>query len=202
MSEAKPIQCIPFHPRLLARFTLPRNDENRQNIPLSFCAVSGIGCTDVPVLDHLAFVVEPENIHDRVAARAGLAHRVDVDDHVVALGEDALDLALVVREFVLEETDEALGSLDAVLGGRVVLLVAGSPDKRDRQVVVLLVQHGVVERARSSSCWFQDRRRMRRRGRLDEQRRRQRHKQSLTTLHGDLPCYRVTISFESADKVR
>jgi len=44
------------------------------------------GLHDVPVLDDLA-VLEPEDVDDGTAARAGLADGVDVQDHVVAVGE-------------------------------------------------------------------------------------------------------------------
>ena len=94
---------------------------------LSFCGGLRDRLHHVPVLDHLA-VLELEDIDDRIAARAGLAHRMDVDDHVVAVGEDPFDLALVVREFVLQEIDEALEAFRTILGGRIVLRVARRRD--------------------------------------------------------------------------
>src|SRR5262245_29986847 len=75
----------------------------------------------IPVLEHLAVVVQPERIEDRIAALAGLTHGMDMHDHVVALGEDALDLALVVREFLAQEIDEALDAWEPVGTDRVVL---------------------------------------------------------------------------------
>ena len=62
---------------------------------------------DVPVLDDLA-VLQPEDVDDGHAALAGLAHAMDVQDHVVALGEGALDLALGAGELLLAQGDEGL----------------------------------------------------------------------------------------------
>src|SRR5262245_25021221 len=59
----------------------------------------------VPMLDHLA-VLELENVDDGVAARARLAHGMDMDDDVIAVGEDAFDLAEVVRELLLQEGED------------------------------------------------------------------------------------------------
>ena len=67
------------------------------------------------MLDHLA-VLELEDVDDGVAARAWLAHGMDVDDDVIAVGEDALDLAAVVRELVLQEGNEALEAFRPVGG--------------------------------------------------------------------------------------
>ena len=69
----------------------------------------------VPVLDHLA-VFELEQVENRKPARAGLAHRVDVHDHVVAVSEDLFDLAAALRELLLQESDESLETFGAVLG--------------------------------------------------------------------------------------
>ena len=55
-------------------------------MPLLLAAFSGNLLHDVPVFDDLA-VLEPENVDDGAAARARLAHAVDVQDHVVAVGE-------------------------------------------------------------------------------------------------------------------
>ena len=56
---------------------------------------------------HLA-ILEFENVDDGVAARARLAHGVDMDDDVIAVGEDALNLAAIVRKFLLQKADEGL----------------------------------------------------------------------------------------------
>ena len=50
------------------------------------------------MFDDLA-VLEPENVDDGAASRALLAHAVDVEDHVVAVGESALDLGAGIRKF-------------------------------------------------------------------------------------------------------
>src|SRR5262249_24097277 len=97
----------------------------------------------VPMLDHLA-VLELENVDDGVAARARLAHGMDMDDNVIAVGEDALDLAAVVRELVLQEGDEALEAFAAVGRQRIVLGIAGAEILRGF-LEVLLVERGVVE---------------------------------------------------------
>jgi hypothetical protein len=65
-------------------------------------------------------------------------------DHVIALGEDALDLALVVREFLLEEADKALDAIEPVGADRVVLDIGGADIFRGL-VEILLVQHRNVE---------------------------------------------------------
>ena len=67
------------------------------------------------MLDDLA-VLELEDVDDGVAARAWLAHGVDVDDDVVAVCEDAFDLAAIVRELVLQEGNEALEAFRSVRG--------------------------------------------------------------------------------------
>src|SRR5262249_2843126 len=97
----------------------------------------------VPILDHLA-VLELENVYDGVAARARLAHGMDMDDDVIAVGEDALDLAAVVRELVLQEGDEALEAFPAVGRQRIVLGIAGAEILRGF-LEVLLVERSVVE---------------------------------------------------------
>src|ERR1700730_4003219 len=97
----------------------------------------------VPMLDHLA-VLELENVDDGVAARARLAHGMEMDDDVIAVGEDALDLAAVVRELVLQEGDEALEAFPAVGGQRIVLGIASTEILRGF-LEVLLVDRGVVE---------------------------------------------------------
>jgi hypothetical protein len=53
----------------------------------------------VPVLDNLA-LVEPEDIHHRAAPRSRLPHAMGMDDHIVAVREDALDLEVGLRKFV------------------------------------------------------------------------------------------------------
>src|SRR5262249_62201144 len=63
---------------------------------------------------------------------------------VIAVGEDALDLAAVVRELVLQEADEALEAFPAVSRQRIVLGIAG-PEIWRGFVEVLLVERGVVE---------------------------------------------------------
>src|SRR4030088_2705445 len=65
---------------------------------------------DVPMLDDLA-VLQPEDVDDGHAAVAGLAHAVHMQDHVVALGEGALDFALGTGELLLAHRDEALQAL-------------------------------------------------------------------------------------------
>jgi hypothetical protein len=57
------------------------------------------------MLDDLA-ALELEDVDHGVASGTGLAHSVDMDDHVAAIGEDALDLAAVVGKAVLQEHEE------------------------------------------------------------------------------------------------
>src|SRR6185503_7080897 len=99
----------------------------------------------VPMLDDLA-VLELEDVDDGVAARAWLAHGVDVDDDVVAVREDAFDLAAIVRKLVLQEGNEALEALRSIRGAGIVLGVAAAEIFR-RGIEILLVEDGVVERS-------------------------------------------------------
>src|SRR6516162_214175 len=57
--------------------------------------------TYVPVLDHLA-VFQTENVDDGVAAAAGRRHVVDVQDHIIAVGKDALDIAVIVGKLLTQ----------------------------------------------------------------------------------------------------
>jgi hypothetical protein len=75
------------------------------------------------VLDHFP-ILELVDIDNGIAARAGLAHGMIVDDHVVTIGEDMLDLAVVVREFLLQERNIGLEALRPIGGGRIMLRVA------------------------------------------------------------------------------
>src|SRR3979409_1719783 len=90
-------------------------------------------------------VLELEDVDDGVAARAGLAHGVDVDDDVIAVGEDAFDLAAIVRELVLQEGNEALEAFRSVRGPGIVLGVAAAEVLRGG-VEILLVEYGGVKR--------------------------------------------------------
>src|SRR3954453_7903658 len=99
----------------------------------------------VPMLDDLA-VLELEDVDDGVAARAWLAHGVDVDDDVVAVRADAFDLAGIVRELVLQEGNEALEPVRSIRGAGIVLGVAAAEIFR-RGIEILLVEDGVVERS-------------------------------------------------------
>ncbi|KAG0754678.1 hypothetical protein G6F22_020878 [Rhizopus arrhizus] len=51
------------------------------------------GLHRIPMLDDLA-LLKPEDIDDGIAARARFAHRVHMQDHVIAIREDTLDLAM------------------------------------------------------------------------------------------------------------
>ena len=67
-----------------------------------------------------------------------------MQDHEVALGEGALDLALGVGELLLAEGDERLEAVDAVGRAGIVLDVL-RPEVGRGRVEVLLVQRLVVE---------------------------------------------------------
>src|SRR5687768_3347760 len=71
---------------------------------------------DVPMLDDLA-VLDAENVDDRAAGRAVPARRVHVQHDEITFGEDALDLAALIRKAHLEKIDERSQTLGAV-GGR------------------------------------------------------------------------------------
>src|SRR5215813_2638544 len=74
--------------------------------------------THVPVLDHLA-VFQTENVDDGAAAATGRRHVVDVQDYVVAVGKDALDLAVIVGKFLAQIGKERLQSLRSIGGARI-----------------------------------------------------------------------------------
>jgi hypothetical protein len=59
------------------------------------------------MLDDLA-AFELENVHNGAAAPACRRHVVDVQDDIIAVGEDAFDLAVVVGEFVTQEGETLL----------------------------------------------------------------------------------------------
>src|SRR3982074_2116937 len=65
---------------------------------------------DIPVLDDLA-VLELENIDDRAAAASLLAHAMHVQDHIIAIGKYAFDLAVGVGKFFTQEIQECLKAL-------------------------------------------------------------------------------------------
>src|SRR6266446_3278814 len=60
-------------------------------------------------------------VDDGHAAVAGLAHAMDVQDHIVAVGEGPLDLAPGVGELLLALGDEGLEAFDAVGCAGIVL---------------------------------------------------------------------------------
>jgi len=77
---------------------------------------------DVPVLNHFA-VLKLVDIHNCESWRTGLAHGMIVDDHVVAIGEDVLDLGVIVRKFVLQERNVAFETLWPIGSVGIVLFV-------------------------------------------------------------------------------
>src|SRR5260370_28931776 len=74
------------------------------------------------MLDDLA-VVEPEDIHDRQSQFAGLTPGMNVEDHEIAVGEHALDLATKLGKLLLQFMQERSKAFDAVLNHGVVLNV-------------------------------------------------------------------------------
>ena len=86
---------------------------------------------DVPVLDHLA-VLKLVDIGNGKSARAWLAHGMIMDNHIIAIGEDVLNLAVVVRELVLQKRNITLETLRPVGSVRIVLCVARSEVFRGR----------------------------------------------------------------------
>src|SRR5262249_15936907 len=112
-------------------------------MPLSLATFSGIGWITSQCSTTLPFS-SLKMSDDGVAARARLAHGMDVDDDVIAVGEDALDLPAGVRKLVLQEGDEALEAFPAGGGQRIVLGIAGAEILRGF-LEVLLVDRGVVE---------------------------------------------------------
>jgi class 3 adenylate cyclase len=60
----------------------------------------------VPVLDHFS-VLQPENIDNGVAARARRRHVVDVQNHVIAVGEHPLDVTVIVGKFLAQKGEES-----------------------------------------------------------------------------------------------
>ena len=85
-----------------------------------------------------------KHVDDRTAALAGLTHRMDMQDHVVAFGPGTLDLAPGVRKLFLEERHQPLEALDPVGSAGVVLDVM-RPEILGCGLEVLLVEGLVVE---------------------------------------------------------
>src|SRR5580698_5487911 len=87
---------------------------------------------DIPMLDDLA-VFQLEDIDDGPAAASFLAHAVNVQDDVIAIGEYAFDLAVGVRKFLAQKTQKRLETFGPVRRGRIVLDIARA-DKFHRRV--------------------------------------------------------------------
>src|SRR5450830_562654 len=127
---------------------------------------------DVPMLDHLA-VLQPEDVDDGGAARARFGNIVDVQDHVVAVGETALDVAVVVRKFLLEKADERLEAGGPIGGARIMLDIARA-EMLGRRLEILLVDAVLVELDHHLLVGVFLRRVARKRGRGADQRHRRR----------------------------
>src|SRR6218665_1254520 len=97
----------------------------------------------IPVLDDLA-VFQPEDVDDGVSAGAWLPHRMDMQDHEVAIDQRPLDLAVRLRIFLTQETDELAETIRAVRRIGVVLDVAIT-DELERSLRILLVQARLIE---------------------------------------------------------
>jgi hypothetical protein len=92
---------------------------------LELAACSGISCRTSQCSDHLA-VFQTEDVDDGVAAAARRRHIVDVEDHIVAVGKDAFDLAVIVGKFLTQKGEERFQPLGSVRGARIVLDIAGA----------------------------------------------------------------------------
>ena len=79
------------------------------------------------MFDDLA-VFQLVNIHDGVTARARCRHAVNMMDDVVAIGEDADDVAVSVGEFLAQEGDIRLEPFRPVGGIGIVLYVPRSEE--------------------------------------------------------------------------
>jgi hypothetical protein len=69
---------------------------------------------------------------------------VNVDDHVIAVGKDLFDLAVIVGILLFQEIDEPLETFRTILGSGIVLRVAG-PEIFRCLVEVLFIEHRVIE---------------------------------------------------------
>src|SRR6516162_4134481 len=98
---------------------------------------------DIPMFDDLA-VFQLVNIHDGITARARRLHAVDMVDDVVAVGEDADDVAVCVRKLVAQGRDISLEPVWPVGGIGIVLHIPWSEEFRGG-VEVLLVDGKLVE---------------------------------------------------------
>src|SRR5687767_12996044 len=105
------------------------------------------------MLDDLA-VLDAENVDDRAAGRAVPARRVHVQHDEITFGDDALDLAALIRKAHLEKIDERSQTLGAVGGRRIVLLVLPAEIRRCRREV-LTIDGGVVELPRNALVRFE-----------------------------------------------
>ena len=79
------------------------------------------------MFDDLA-VFQLVNIHDGVTARARCRHAVNMMDDVVAVGENADDVAVCVEELVAQERDISLKPFRPVGGIGIVLYVPRSEE--------------------------------------------------------------------------
>src|ERR1700687_1541892 len=98
---------------------------------------------DIPVLDDLA-VLELENIDDRAATASLLAHAMDVQDHIIAIGKYAFDLAVGVGKFFTQEIPECLKTLGPIRRRGIMLNIA-RPDKFRGGVEVFPVKPHLVK---------------------------------------------------------
>jgi len=99
----------------------------------------------IPVLDHLA-AFQPEDINDGFAARiVRQAVSMAVEDDVIAVREDALDLAVRVRMIGQDPGEKLAKPLHAVLDERIVLAIGLACVDPERVLNVAFKERFLVE---------------------------------------------------------
>ena len=75
------------------------------------------------VVDDLA-ILQLENIDDGVAAAARRGDIVDVQDHIIAVGENTFDVAVIIGKFLAQEGEKGFQAFRPIGGPGIVLGVA------------------------------------------------------------------------------
>ena len=100
---------------------------------------------DVPMFDDFAVGIEAENIDHRLAAVIRRALAVHMDDHQIALGDDALDGGARLRMFLEIRRKRIDERLAAVGNTRIVLDIGFCDVFCDRLIQLVLVEGELVE---------------------------------------------------------
>ena len=89
------------------------------------------------MLDDLA-VLELENVHDGIAARAGRWNVMDVQDDVIAICKNPFDVTVIIGKFLAQEGEKSFQTFRPVGSARIVLDIA-RPKELRRCFKILLI---------------------------------------------------------------